>query len=459
MYQCKNVFIAFIFLFSAIATAQQDFIIDSNYLLFEDAKTKEPVLLYNDSTLVRGHDFKTHQAIDFPKGLIPSDFNHYSFQLQQRNYMVDNGCGVVIAYSNNQFTRIDNSFQHKNQYGAVPFQYKNDIYLWGGYGMFTFKNILTQYSFDTHEWNVIEIKNRNLIEERARAISVLKDATLYVFSGDTFVGSDLTKSGKIKDNTVYALDLQKMVWSKKGRYTPLIDFTPSAPQNTFQKDSRSYIVKTDILEIDPFNNTVNRYKLADFKNIKSILYHKKTKKVSYVYLVSSGELRVFSESFESFKGELISSKQFYQPVINTSWLMYGGGGVLLLLFIAIVYVMLKGYHKKRNALSYNSQKQAFYYQTNTVTCFSDLQKEVLVYLTKNQGQYVLLTSINDIVLKGHENENHTTTIKRRETLLKELATELGALLTIDKNNVMSTQKSANDRRVKEIKLNIAIRVV
>ena len=159
-----KVILSCIFLFTGAITAQQNFKIEDSYLLFEDAQTKEPVLLYNDSTLVRGHDFKNHQTIDFPKGLIPSDFNHYSFQLQQRNYMVDRGCGPVVQFKNNTFTRIDNSFQHKNQYGAVPFQYKNNIYLWGGYGLFTFKNILTKYSFDTHEWNIVEIKQRNLIE-------------------------------------------------------------------------------------------------------------------------------------------------------------------------------------------------------------------------------------------------------------------------------------------------------
>lgn len=79
----KKYFTIACILFSSFTfLGQQDFKITENHLLFEDAKTGEPILVYNDSMAVRGFDFKTHFQIKFPKDLPIHEFNNYQYQIR-----------------------------------------------------------------------------------------------------------------------------------------------------------------------------------------------------------------------------------------------------------------------------------------------------------------------------------------------------------------------------------------
>ncbi|MDG2193511.1 MAG: hypothetical protein P8K77_01390 [Polaribacter sp.] len=377
--------------------------------------------------------------------------------VNQQSYLVDAGCGPVVEFKNNTFARIDNSFRYRNQYDAVPIQYNNTIYLWGGYGIFTLKNILTRYSFDTHEWNITPIKNRELVHERSRMLYVQKDSLLYLFGGIGMDSNQFLNTIPITDHTVYALNLQTMIWKEKGQYAISKDIIETK-DNIFYKDHLIYKVSRKITEIDLFNNSVTTYKFANYKDVKSIVYHPKTKRVSYVYLTSKNERIVFSEPFKTFKGAIISSTPFYKPTTYTYIFKYVGAILLFIVLTAISYKAIKGYRLKNNVLRYSKARKQFYYHNNVFTTLSPQQKEILIYLTKNQEQYMLLSAIDDIALNGHENENHATTIKRRETLLKELSTELGMLLSLNKNEVFVIRRNSLDKRVKEMKLNFIVKI-
>ena len=72
----KYYYISLLFLIaSASVSGQQNFTIESNYILFEDAATGEPVLKYNDSMLVRGFKLDTHIKSSFPKDIKASNFS------------------------------------------------------------------------------------------------------------------------------------------------------------------------------------------------------------------------------------------------------------------------------------------------------------------------------------------------------------------------------------------------
>ena len=94
---------------SASVRGQQNYTIESNYILFEDAVTGEPVLKYNDSMLVRGFKLDTHIKSSFPKDLKANLFSNYDYQINDKNYFVSNGAGLVLEFKENNFIRVDNS--------------------------------------------------------------------------------------------------------------------------------------------------------------------------------------------------------------------------------------------------------------------------------------------------------------------------------------------------------------
>jgi hypothetical protein len=66
-YWKNNLYFVVFLLVYGTNSAQTSFEISQKYLLFEDATSGEPVLVYNDSILVRGFDFKTQKKLSFQK--------------------------------------------------------------------------------------------------------------------------------------------------------------------------------------------------------------------------------------------------------------------------------------------------------------------------------------------------------------------------------------------------------
>jgi hypothetical protein len=61
----------------------------------------------------------------------------------------------------NMVKRLDNSFKHMNQAGHAALVLKdNDIYAYGGYGLWTYKNFMTKFDTTSREWHLLEMKNQ-----------------------------------------------------------------------------------------------------------------------------------------------------------------------------------------------------------------------------------------------------------------------------------------------------------
>ncbi|PQJ74757.1 hypothetical protein [Polaribacter gangjinensis] len=67
--------------------------------------------------------------------------------------------------------------------------------------------------------------------------------------------------------------------------------------------------------------------------------------------------------------------------------------------------------------------------------------------------------MNIILSEDLDKENYITINKRRERVLKELALEISSLLGISKESVFLTRNNEFDKRLKEIKLNISVKVI
>ena len=70
-------------------------------------------------------------------------------------YIISNGAGPVFKKSGNTFIRIDNSTLHKNQFGGASFVYNDKIYIYGGYGFWSFKNFITFFDENIKQWDLL----------------------------------------------------------------------------------------------------------------------------------------------------------------------------------------------------------------------------------------------------------------------------------------------------------------
>lgn len=455
----KKYFTIACILFSSFTfLGQQDFKITENHLLFEDAKTGEPILVYNDSMAVRGFDFKTHFQIKFPKDLPIHEFNNYQYQLDGINYFVIEGCGIVLKFENNTFTRIDNSFKHHNQYSAVPFLHNNTIYLWGGYGLFTDKNILTYYNFSSKEWLEKKQLSKDVVAPRNLAYYIKKGTNLYVFGGKNKSELNPSESKYMDDSYMYRLDLKNFSWHKENRIN--LNFEPMEDnilkRNIFQIEDKFIKVTDAIYELHIFTNSVKKYSIKNHKGLHKVIYHPMTKRVSFLY-VSNSKYFLFNELYSEFRGDLLSETTFYKDetviyILKILLLI----GILISIYVLFRFLQTK-YKATKNNFVYDKTKDALYFN-KTEIYLTPLYTKVLKYFIEKKDVFISINELNVILSEDFYNENYITINKRRERVLKELTLEVSSLLNISKEAVFLIRNNEFDKRMKEIKLNISVKI-
>jgi hypothetical protein len=175
----------FILLITNFLFSQEKLVVDDKYLQTGiDFKEKQylvfnhPDFYYSKKFNSKSWDKKVLKYNETPK---TDNFPYNFFHIKGKNYFVHTGCGTVFEFRNDSIIRIDNSFEHKSQFMASTFVYKDEIYYFGGYGLFTFKNILTKFDFKTKEWELVKYFNYNRIPEpRANSLIFQKNNKLYL---------------------------------------------------------------------------------------------------------------------------------------------------------------------------------------------------------------------------------------------------------------------------------------
>ena len=133
-----------------VSKTAQCFLNKSNnqFLVFDDS-------IYYYSIPANGKKWTKHQFTFLSTDLDFEQFKDIFRPISLNNgriLFIYKGIGVVYELKNDTIQRIDHSFKHENQFGHSLFTYKNEIYAFGGYGLFTFKNILTYFNLTNKEW-------------------------------------------------------------------------------------------------------------------------------------------------------------------------------------------------------------------------------------------------------------------------------------------------------------------
>lgn len=122
----------------------------------------------------------------------------------------DSGVGRVFIYDLNSdsLTRVDKSFSFRSFYGHGAWvDEKLNIHIMGGYGLFEYKNLFLTYDSGLKEWNMLRSRGDTPDPAQGQLFFHAQDSTYYFFS--------LTLPNYIN---VHVLSMEKLEWTKKGRY-------------------------------------------------------------------------------------------------------------------------------------------------------------------------------------------------------------------------------------------------
>jgi len=420
-----------------------------NICFFQDAKTGKPITIVNDSLVYKG-ELKNPGKLkhtDYPDVL--KNYT-YHFNIKQHTYLVHAGCGPVLEYRNDSIVRIDNSFLQKNQIGASPFIFNERICLFGGYGLFTDKNIITQFDFVPKEWFLLNINGEETPSARNSNLSYFDKDGLYIFGG----WSNKTIPSFENDLSIWYFNFKTLQWIRLGNYNETLNKIISKSTfyyNTFRTDNKLYLLNNDsIIEID-FKNNKTRY----FEN-KSILSNIKPyfdfKSNSLVYLqILNGPDKyklVTTLLSELLKIPIKTEKLYHYPrqkyLLTSIWILF----VLLLFYFIYRWI---NYRKEKHFV-FNRSKNKLFYKSKIISNLDPLEEKILIYLFQNNNTYLQLNQLN-IIFEKENLDNFTNVIKKRDLVFSSLLVKLNAIVAQNENPLVLIKKNEVDKRIKEIKLN------
>ncbi len=445
----------FIFFIAVTICQAQSISRSDEHLLFKEAKSSQAVLILNDSILFKGNPL---QKKSFRHGSYLESLKHYlPLNLKDKTYLVYHGCGGVLEWRNDSIVRIDKSFLHKNQYGATVFKYDNKIFFWGGYGLFTYKNILTQFNFKTKEWDEVETFGTPP-SPRKQAHGVIVNDFLYVFSGYE-KDEDHFLQVKPCEPEVWRLHLPTMQWSLVGKHRPLPNLNVKE-ENTanFNINKKWYIIPimvyNTIYEIDIENNTVTTYRTST-KNVSSPFYDAKTNEVVYINKNADGFKSVIRTSLQEFLGKPINQQKFILPwyqTIETSTIMITILSVLGVLSLGFYFSKRKLNIRPFNGITFKTDEANYYYKGKLLDTFEEVELRILNYLVQNRQGFIPLNELNHLYENEIQMDNFTTVVKRREVALASLMAKLLFITNSTEKDILTYRRSPKDKRMKEIKL-------
>jgi hypothetical protein len=386
---------------------------------------------------------------------VTSDLPYNFYNIKGRNYLVHKGCGEVYEFKNDSIIRIDHSFKHNSQYHAASFVYKDEIYFFGGYGMFTYKNILTKYDFKTNEWDLVRYRDYDEIPEpRADAVSFLINDNLYIISGHNVNFDKETKSEKFNLlDDVWKLNLKTKTWEFVGKlkdHNLIFDFEH---YESYQNKNNNFLENRSLFKVDFDNQEVHYFTKNNKFNVSFFeKYNLQNNEIIYAIAnsdASKNEAKVIVEPFIEYSGTIINSEKLF------SQNKYSYFHLLWLLFLILPFTYLR----KRKSLDLNKNKncvlfkdEKLYHKRKAITNLSIEEKELLSFFFNNLTNTIQMNDVVDFIAKD-DTSNYNTLTKKKDVILNALKQKLSFILEINEEEIFVYSKNNEDKRIKEIRLN------
>ncbi len=372
-------------------------------------------------------DFKINFAV------LPSEKHGYFF--------VDRGCGIVYELNEDTLKRIDDSFAHKNQYDACIFIKKDTIFFFGGYGLFTFKNILTFFDYNAKQW-FEKFPNSHIKPEPCSSSHFYVDENNFYLTGG--ISGNSLKERHFND--VWKLNFSTNTWQKLGNYNSEI----KSLLNIIY-DNRTHMQKyvavngSTIFEFDFNNNKYKKYwneSFADYlslipSNTNLILSFKMTPLRDKHFLSVENKNVLFAKPL---KTGFIYQKENKSFIFNWNYLHLVLYGSLVLLLAFLIF------QRYRLQSTNNSV-----YKDLSLASFNDVERDVLEFLFSKRENPIPISDLNHFF--DEDGISFEALKKRREALIKQLKFKLSTVSGLKSEETILETKNPLDKRIKEVQLN------
>lgn len=367
-------------------------------------------------------------------------------QDENSGYLMHNSGGIIYKFDGLNFKRIDESFVFNTQYQSFPFLYKGSIYNFGGYGLFTFKNIITYFNESKRETEYV-VTTTAISKSpfgRKKMFGQIVGDDLFIGSGYGFDNNkeNGTNRGIVFDD-YWVFDIISKEWKKLGSGKPLTNDERYSILYDFK--GKNLVVENDkIFTIDIKNNTINFYENVNGDILKSLKKEAFKNLITYnkfkdgFYLVldkpNFGNKLLFIRT-DDFLGKPTKTERLYSEETNLM-----GYYLLCGLILIIVVFLIK--IKKTNFKKINSKRNEIDQILN------EEEKQIFNLIFDKHPDFIPFPELMDVF------ESHLSYESRKKKLRSSLYQIEDKIMEVlkSKNKVFVERKNKEDLRIKEIKI-------
>jgi len=379
--------------------------------------------------------FVEDSKLDIESPVLSSKIVH----LGKTPYFVHPQGGLVHMLKNDSLQRIDNSFNHRMQYGSLIFTDNGKIFKYGGYGFWSNRNFFTFYDTAHAEWDILQALNSDQYPAGSSStMGIQEEEKIYLFGGQ-FINPYNPKEWLANDE-VWSFDFKKLRWDYLGSMSPPLPL----PVASFQYRNKLVLLYTNgviLIDIQGNSKTVFQHGPATdkAKGINYAGYHQ-GKFYLHISIGSSHFLRIIDE--EDFFGPVISESRLYT---NPSYWM--GISLKLLLgavMIALLIWLIFRWYRNKNKV--HLLENGLRYRSKFVE-FDKRQMKVLRLLIN----HLEVPSGDILALVEREQYSPAHNERLKVQLVKDLNLKLKTLFS-EHDDLIKNFKSRKDRRIRVYKI-------
>ncbi len=392
-----------------------------------------------DATKIKWQKKPIELSIDMPFAKFLSEFIPMSDN-GTPVYFVHSGCGVVYALNKNKIFRHDHSFYHLNQFGGAYFMDEGEPRIYGGYGLFSYKNFITRYDTIKREWYMIQSYStpppsgfKNILQKNKKFY--------YVFDGFKSINSNYKKNKDLWQFNIYSNK-----WKNLGEVNPSI--------MSKQLELSDELIQSQKYTYSCYNNMIFTFDFDKFKfkkyKLKSNVIYRKILKDGDLFLIFKSTSKptnyveistdVFIKQLDYEEGDILIKKTTFQS------------NPILLKSIIIVLILIGSFYFYR---IFSKKSKLNITGKSYFTDLNDTEKELVKLLINHSVIGLEISFINDLV--NQDQPSIDTLKKRRESLLKELRYKLATKFNLSQEDVFIEKRMNADKRMKLLFLNETIR--
>lgn len=352
--------------------------------------------------------------------------SHKLLNINSQLYFIHISGGAVYGLVENEFKRIDNSFNHKMTNYSDSFIYNDTIFKFGGYGYWSSRNFLTYYSFTSNEWEYYKTNGEIIPTETSMFNSALVDNKYYVFNGKQVDYNSGANEKRVSD--LFVFDFQSRSWENLGNIT-FMNYTIG----NLSEKGIEYIIDNNSSENFGYSINYDKNLITKYKIDKNSIGLGKNSFIlnDTIYLIKEG--RVHKHILQDFFSSPIKSSKFYANNPLVFWKLC----VAILSVLAII-CSIYFYWKKKSKISIRGNY--LFFNGNKII-FDD--KEILILKKIKSKNYVLSQEIYDLIENKELSFPQNNKVKNDYIIQinKKILSQFGI------QNFISSNKLTKDKRI------------